>query len=62
MGEKGAFLYVFDMRGAQVQKHILQTGFNTLTIDVSTLASGEYLCVLALDGYNAGGKKFVVSR
>ena len=62
MGEKGAFLYVFDIRGAQVQKHILQTGLNTLTLNVSSLAAGEYLCVLALDGYNAGGRRFVVSR
>jgi hypothetical protein len=62
MGEKGAYLLFFDMRGAQLQKHALQTGINTLTIDVSSLAAGEYLCVLSLDGYNAGGKRFVVSR
>lgn len=61
-GEKGAQLLIFDMQGRQLQKHLLQTGLNTLTIDVSSLASGEYLCVLALDGYNAGGRKFIVNR
>ncbi|MBK5285149.1 MAG: T9SS type A sorting domain-containing protein [Bacteroidia bacterium] len=61
-GEPGARLLVFDIRGAQVQEHKLQTGLNSLTIDVSTLASGEYLCVLSLDGYNAGGKRFVVAH
>ncbi|HLG35147.1 MAG TPA: T9SS type A sorting domain-containing protein [Bacteroidia bacterium] len=61
-GEKGAAILLFDMRGAQLQKHALQTGLNTLTLDVSSLASGEYLCVLSLDGYNAGGKKIIVQR
>jgi len=62
IGEKGAQLLLFDMRGRQLQKHFLHTGLNTLTIDVSSLASGEYLYVLSLDGYNAGGKKMIVQH
>ncbi|MBK5285051.1 MAG: T9SS type A sorting domain-containing protein [Bacteroidia bacterium] len=61
-GEKGAQLLLFDMQGRQLQKHVLQTGLNTLTIDVSSLANGEYLCVLSLDGYNAGGKRLIVQH
>ncbi|MBK5285652.1 MAG: T9SS type A sorting domain-containing protein [Bacteroidia bacterium] len=62
VGEKGAQLLLFDIQGRQLQKHNLQTGLNTLTLDVSSLANGEYLCVLSLDGYNAGGKRVIVQH
>jgi len=45
-----------------LQEYELQTGLNTVILNVSSLASGEYLCVLSLDGYNAGGKKLIVQR
>ena len=61
-GEPGARLLLFDIRGSQLQEYELQTGLNTVILNVSSLASGEYLCVLSLDGYNAGGKKLIVQR
>jgi len=61
-GEKGAYLLLFDLQGKQLQKIEVSEGLNHTRIDLSLYANGEYLVVLAVDGFNAGTKKVVVQR
>jgi len=61
-GEKGAYLLLFDLQGKQLQKIEVSDGLNHTRIDFSHYANGEYLVVLAVDGFNAGTKKILVQR
>jgi hypothetical protein len=57
--ENGAFLNLYDMQSKLLKKIPLSIGLNQTIIDMSKYASGEYLCVLSLNGYNAGAKKII---
>lgn len=61
-GKSGAYVLLFDMQGKQLQELPLNLGLNTVIVDVSTYPSGNYLCVLVIDGYNVATKKVVVGR
>lgn len=43
---------MFDMRGKQLLEQPLQTGNNTVQLNLTNYAAGTYLAVLVADGYN----------
>ena len=59
IGKKGASIILFDMRGKQLLEQPLQTGSNTVQLNLTNYTSGTYLAVLVLDGYNAARVKVV---
>jgi hypothetical protein len=61
-GEKGAYLLLFDLRGKQLQKIEVSIGLNHTRIDMSSYANGEYIIVLAVDGFNAGSGKLMIQK
>ncbi len=56
-GKKGTYLLFFDATGRQIKEIAAQEGENK--INIASFQSGIYLCVLAVDGYNAGSIKFI---
>ncbi len=59
---ESGLLYLFDITGRQLRSYPLLKGVNQTIIDVSAVASGDYLCVLSVEGYNVRSCKFVVGR
>ena len=59
IGKKGDYLFLFDAIGRQVKEISLAQGINNTLVDVSYFCPGIYLCVLVIDGYNAGSVKIV---
>ena len=59
IGKKGASIILFDMRGKQLLEQPLQTGSNTVQLNLTNYSAGTYLAVLVLDGYNAARVKVV---
>ncbi len=58
-GKKGASIILFDMRGKQLLEQPLQTGNNTVQLNLTNYAAGTYLAVLVVDGYNVTHAKVV---
>ena len=59
---ESGLLYLFDITGRQLCSYALTKGVNQTSINVSDLASGEYLVVMSVEGYNVGSRKLVVGR
>ena len=58
-----AAIYIYDMQGTQLQKHVLmQRGNATLTINGGTLNAGMYLYSLIADGNVVDTKRMILTK
>jgi len=58
-GRKGNDLLLFDQTGKQIASQTLPHGTDKVRFEMSKFATGNYLVVLSIDGYNAGSRKIV---
>ena len=56
---KGVELLLFDNIGKQIASQMLPRGMDKARFEMSKFATGNYLVVLSIDGYNAGSRKIV---
>ncbi len=56
---KGVELLLFDNIGKQIASQTLPRGTDKARFEMSKFASGTYLVVISIDGYNAGSRRIV---
>jgi hypothetical protein len=59
---QAAQLVVQDMSGHQLKSYTLNSGVNRVTIDGSTLASGQYMYSLIIDGKKVDSKSMILTK
>ena len=59
MNRKGVELLLFNNIGKQIASQTVPRGRDKVRFDMSKFASGNYLVVISIDGYNGGSRKIV---
>jgi len=58
-----AILYIYNIQGIELKTYpILQTGFNTITVQASELPAGMYLYTLVVDNKIIDSKRMILTR